>query len=103
MTTFNNFIDGEWVAGSSQSPNINPSNLIDVIGEFMQGDATHVVMTEKQVRLCVDDAARAEIRRGQCINQPLLAEHIALMALFLPADDSAMFTAQDFVVDGGRV
>jgi NAD(P)-dependent dehydrogenase (short-subunit alcohol dehydrogenase family) len=61
------------------------------------------VMTDKQVRLWVDDAARADIARGQCINQPLLAEHIARMALFLAADDSAMCTAQDFVVDGGWV
>jgi D-xylose 1-dehydrogenase len=61
------------------------------------------VMTDKQVRLWVDDAARAEIARGQCINQPLEPQHIARMALFLVADDSAMCTAQDFVVDGGWV
>lgn len=61
------------------------------------------VMTEKQVNLWVDDDARADIARGQCINQPLLAEHIARMALFLAADDSAMCTAQDFIVDGGWV
>lgn len=61
------------------------------------------VMTEKQVRLWVDDSAREEIARGQCIHQPLLAEHVARMALFLAADDSAMCTAQDFVVDGGWV
>jgi len=59
------------------------------------------VMTQMQLSLWVDDAARAEIARGQCINQPLMAEHIARMALFLAADDSAMCTAQDFVVDGG--
>ena len=59
------------------------------------------VMTEKQLRLWVDDEARAEIARGQCIDRPLRAEHIARMALFLAADDSAMCTAQDFVVDGG--
>lgn len=59
------------------------------------------VMTDKQVRLWVDDAAREEIARGQCINRPLLAGHIARMALFLAADDSAMCTAQNFVVDGG--
>ncbi|RZL89601.1 MAG: SDR family oxidoreductase [Variovorax sp.] len=59
------------------------------------------VMTDKQVRLWVDDSAREEIARGQCINRPLMAEHIARMALFLAADDSAMCTAQDFVVDGG--
>ncbi|MEP6790267.1 MAG: SDR family oxidoreductase [Ramlibacter sp.] len=59
------------------------------------------VMTEKQLRMWVDDKARADIAAGQCINQPLLPEHIARMALFLAADDSAMCTAQTFVVDGG--
>jgi NAD(P)-dependent dehydrogenase (short-subunit alcohol dehydrogenase family) len=59
------------------------------------------VMTDKQIRLWLDDAGRADIARGQCINRPLLAEHIARMALFLAADDSAMCTAQDFIVDGG--
>jgi NAD(P)-dependent dehydrogenase (short-subunit alcohol dehydrogenase family) len=59
------------------------------------------VMTERQLQLWVDDAARADIARGQCINEPLLAGHIARMALFLAADDSAMCTAQDFIVDGG--
>jgi D-xylose 1-dehydrogenase len=61
------------------------------------------VMTDKQIRLWVDDKARAEIARGQCIDRPLQPEHIAAMALFLAADDSAMCTAQDFVVDGGWV
>jgi len=59
------------------------------------------VMTERQIRLWLDDAGRAAIARGQCIDRPLLAEHIARMALFLAADDSAMCTAQDFVVDAG--
>jgi D-xylose 1-dehydrogenase len=61
------------------------------------------VMTEKQKRLWLDDKGRAEIARGQCIDQPLLPEHIAHMALFLASDDSAMCTAQDFIVDGGWV
>jgi D-xylose 1-dehydrogenase len=61
------------------------------------------VMTDKQLALWVDDAARADIARGQCIDAPLQPEHIAAMALFLAADDSAMCTAQDFVVDGGWV
>lgn len=59
------------------------------------------VMTDKQLSLWVDDAAKADIARGQCINAPLLPQHIAAMALFLAADDSAMCTAQDFIVDGG--
>lgn len=61
------------------------------------------VMTEKQIRLWLDDKGKEDIARGQCINQPLLPEHIARMALFLAADDSAMCTAQDFIVDGGWV
>ena len=59
------------------------------------------VNTEKQLKLWIDATAREEIAKGQCINKPLMAEHIARMALFLAADDSAMCTAQDFIVDGG--
>jgi D-xylose 1-dehydrogenase len=59
------------------------------------------VMTEKQIRLRVTEASKEEIARGQCINRTLEPVHIAAMALFLAADDSAMCTAQDFVVDGG--
>jgi NAD(P)-dependent dehydrogenase (short-subunit alcohol dehydrogenase family) len=61
------------------------------------------VMTEKQVRLWLTDAGRADIARGQCLPHLLMPEHIARMALFLASDDSAMCTAQDFVVDGGWV
>jgi NAD(P)-dependent dehydrogenase (short-subunit alcohol dehydrogenase family) len=61
------------------------------------------VMTDKQIRLWLDEKGKEEIARGQCINKPLQPEHIARMALFLAADDSAMCTAQDFIVDGGWV
>lgn len=61
------------------------------------------VMTDKQLRLWVDDKARADIARGQCLNRALMPDDIARMALFLAADDSAMCTAQDFIVDGGWV
>ena len=61
------------------------------------------VMTEKQVRLWLTDQGRADIARGQCLQQELKPEHIARMALFLASDDSGMCTAQDFIVDGGWV
>ena len=41
------------------------------------------------------------LAREACLAGPLLPLHIASMALFLAADDSAMCTAQEFVVDGG--
>lgn len=59
------------------------------------------VMTDKQLRLWVTKDSQAEIARGQCLPGALLPEHIARAALFLAADDSAMLTAQDIVVDGG--
>ena len=37
MKEFNNYIDGEWVAGSSYAPNHNPSNIQDVIGSYARG------------------------------------------------------------------
>ena len=37
-----NLINGQWVAGNSYSPNVNPSNLSEVIGEYTQGDAAQV-------------------------------------------------------------
>ncbi len=42
MSEFDNLVNGEWLAGASYSPNLNPSNLADVIGQYTQGDASHV-------------------------------------------------------------
>jgi NAD(P)-dependent dehydrogenase (short-subunit alcohol dehydrogenase family) len=59
------------------------------------------VMTERQVRLWLDAAGEQDIARNQCVPGQLLPHHVASMVLFLAADDSAMCTAQEFVVDGG--
>ena len=59
------------------------------------------VMTEKQLRMWVDEAASRQIDEHQCLPSRLEAADIARMALFLAADDSRMCTAQDFIVDGG--
>jgi aldehyde dehydrogenase (NAD+) len=42
MRQHDNLINGEWRAGASYSPNINPSNLGDVVGQYAQGDAVQV-------------------------------------------------------------
>ncbi|HSW04279.1 aldehyde dehydrogenase family protein [Aquabacterium sp.] len=39
MTRFDNYINGAWVAGASTRPNINPSDISDVIGDYAQADA----------------------------------------------------------------
>jgi NAD(P)-dependent dehydrogenase (short-subunit alcohol dehydrogenase family) len=61
------------------------------------------VMTQRQVELWVNDAARAEIAKSQCLPGELMPDDIASMVLFLAADDSAMCTGQEFIVDAGWV
>jgi NAD(P)-dependent dehydrogenase (short-subunit alcohol dehydrogenase family) len=61
------------------------------------------VITEKQRRLWLDADGEAEIARVQCMPGYLMADDLARAALFLAADDSAMCTGQDFIVDGGWV
>jgi NAD(P)-dependent dehydrogenase (short-subunit alcohol dehydrogenase family) len=59
------------------------------------------VMTQRQIDLWVDDAAEIEIKKNQCLPGKLMPEHIASMVMFLASDDSAMCTAQEFIVDAG--
>ncbi len=61
------------------------------------------VMTQRQIDLWVDDAAEIEIKKNQCLPGKLMPQHIASMVLFLAADDSAMCTSQEFIVDAGWV
>ncbi|QBE65538.1 SDR family NAD(P)-dependent oxidoreductase [Pseudoduganella lutea] len=61
------------------------------------------VMTQRQIDLWLDDAGEAEIKRAQCLPGKLMPEHVAAMILFLGADDSAMCTGQEFIVDAGWV
>ena len=42
MTQHHNLINGQWTHGKSYAPNINPSHLSEVIGEYAQGDASDV-------------------------------------------------------------
>lgn len=59
------------------------------------------VMTERQIKLWVDDEGEKLIERSQCLKGKLLPSHIARMVLFLASDDAVMCTAQEFIVDGG--
>jgi NAD(P)-dependent dehydrogenase (short-subunit alcohol dehydrogenase family) len=61
------------------------------------------VMTARQMQLWLDPAGERQIGERQCLPQRLEPSDIARMALFLGADDSAMCTSQQFIVDGGWV
>ena len=59
------------------------------------------VMTERQLKLWVNEEAEKEIDRNQCLKGKVMPWHVARMVLFLASDDAAMCTAQEYVVDGG--
>lgn len=59
------------------------------------------VMTERQLKLWVDEEAEKEIDRSQCLKGRVMPWHVARMVLFLASDDAAMCTAQEYIVDGG--
>ena len=59
------------------------------------------IMTDRQLDLWMTPEGERKRREGQCLPERLYAQDVARMVLWLAADDSAMVTARDFVVDGG--
>lgn len=59
------------------------------------------VMTERQLRLWVTPEKQEIILASQYLKRLIGPDHIAQFALFLAADDSAMCTAQEIIVDAG--
>jgi NAD(P)-dependent dehydrogenase (short-subunit alcohol dehydrogenase family) len=59
------------------------------------------VMTERQLARWVTPEGLADADRAQCLPGRVMPADVARMLLWLAADDSAMCTAQQWVVDGG--
>jgi NAD(P)-dependent dehydrogenase (short-subunit alcohol dehydrogenase family) len=59
------------------------------------------VMTERQVKLWLNEEAERTIAKVQCLPDKLQPEDVAHMVLFLASDDARMCTAQEFKVDAG--
>jgi NAD(P)-dependent dehydrogenase (short-subunit alcohol dehydrogenase family) len=59
------------------------------------------IMTERQKTLWLTPEADAQRELRQCLKGHLLPDDVARLILWLAADDSAMVTAQAFVVDAG--
>jgi NAD(P)-dependent dehydrogenase (short-subunit alcohol dehydrogenase family) len=59
------------------------------------------IMTERQKTLWLTPEADAQRELRQCLTGHLLPDDVARLILWLAADDSAMVTAQAFVVDAG--
>jgi NAD(P)-dependent dehydrogenase (short-subunit alcohol dehydrogenase family) len=61
------------------------------------------IMTQRQIDLWLTSEAEAALMVAQCLKEKVYPPDIARMALWLAADDSRLVTAQNFVVDGGRM
>ena len=61
------------------------------------------VATPKQLEKWLSPDEEAELMKRVCLKQRLGAHDVAKLALFLASDDSAMITAQELIVDGGRI
>lgn len=61
------------------------------------------IMTQRQIDLWLTPEAEADLMKAQCLKEKVYPADIARMALWLAADDSRLVTAQNFVVDGGRM
>lgn len=61
------------------------------------------VMTKRQLELWVDEDSERVIAERQALPDKLMPQDLARMVLFLAADDSAMCSSQNFIVDGGWV
>lgn len=61
------------------------------------------VATAKQLEKWLTPEEEAELMKRVCLKKRLGVHDVASLALFLAADDSAMITSQEFIVDGGRI
>ncbi|MGV3516022.1 SDR family NAD(P)-dependent oxidoreductase [Luteitalea sp.] len=60
-------------------------------------------MTERQKQLWVTPEKLAAQLAAQCLPDPLEPVYVARMALFLASDDSAMCTANNYMVEAGSI
>jgi len=61
------------------------------------------ILTERQKRLWLTDAYKAEVLHNQALKRMILPEEVARLVLFLAADDSSAITNQSYVIDAGWV
>ncbi|MEO5807409.1 SDR family oxidoreductase [Devosia sp.] len=59
------------------------------------------VMTERQLKYWLDAEGEKALDAAQTLAGRVYPDDVSRMVLFLAADDSAMISAQDFLVDGG--
>jgi acyl-CoA reductase-like NAD-dependent aldehyde dehydrogenase len=62
MTKHDHFIGGEWTAGASYAPNINPSNIGASVGDYARGDAEQAKRAIDAARAAFPEWSRGNIQ-----------------------------------------
>lgn len=60
------------------------------------------IITERQLKLWLTPKAEAEWMEQVALKKRIMPEDVARLCMFLSAEDSALITGQNFVIDGGR-
>ncbi len=60
------------------------------------------IITERQLKLWLTPEAEAEWMKLVALKRRIMPEDVARLCMFLAAEDSALITGQNFVIDGGR-
>ena len=80
--------------------------LAHEVGEFnirVNAVLPGAILTERQKKLWMTDAYKAEVLSNQALKRMILPEEVARLVLFLAADDSSAITNQSYVIDAGWV
>ncbi|MGE3335366.1 MAG: aldehyde dehydrogenase family protein [Rhodospirillaceae bacterium] len=102
-----NLIGGSWVEADRDAPNINPSNLTDVVGNFAQGGADQVTQAVAAAREAQPGWRRATAQtRGDLldkIGERLLARETELGTLLAREEGKTLAEAKGEVQRAGRI
>jgi NAD(P)-dependent dehydrogenase (short-subunit alcohol dehydrogenase family) len=61
------------------------------------------VVTDRQLQLWLTPGAEAAWMEQTALKQRITPQDVARLVLFLAADDSALITGQNLIIDGGRI
>ena len=104
---FDNLIGGEWVAGETATPNRNPSDLDDVVGEFAQGTAADVDRAVKAAQAALPAWSNATGQvRGDLLDKAgsmILAREAELGELLAREEGKTLPEARGEVQRAGRI
>lgn len=102
-----NYIAGEWVAGESARPNVNPSDLSDIIGEYAQADVAQTKAAIAAAHSALPDWSTSGIQlRSDVLERvagELLARRAELGDLLAREEGKTLAEATAEVVRAGQI